>query len=386
MTEKLYWQDEYETKFTATIKQVKRNGVILDKTLFYPESGNQSSDHGYIKINETKIEVSNVSKEGEEIIHHLSHDSLQNIKVGDIVYGEIDWDYRYGLMKAHSSQHIFSAILKRKYDIDTIRAIINFEDVYIQMSQLLEYNQLRNILYEVNAMCTSINFRLNSKLLSFEEAKKVKNEIRSAIPNESQIRLVGIGDIDLVCCGGTHVRNTTEIGFTFIYNFKKETEFRYVVGNKALQMHSQNNIDNLAIANDLNIALDQLKDIIKKRLETMKTLNEQQKDISIKLLESIAKTPLKIVKNISLFFIDFNIDIKILNKCLENFPLNSLIIVNMGGSKIRLVSLSKEVNANYLTQGLIKQYGGKGGGNPKSAQVSLEKMPINIIADIEDLI
>ncbi|MFX1325286.1 MAG: alanyl-tRNA editing protein [Promethearchaeota archaeon] len=386
MTEKLYWQDEYETKFTATIMKVREDGIILNKTLFYPESGNQSSDHGYLKINERKIEVSDVSKEGETIIHHLSQDSLKNVKTGDTVFGEIDWDYRYGLMKAHSSQHIFSAILKKKYDIDTIRAILNFEDVYIQISQRLDYEQLRSVFYEVNTICTSINFGLNSKLLSFEEAKKIKSKIRSTIPNESQIRLVEIGDMDLVCCGGTHVRNTTEIGLTFIYNFKKGTEFRYVVGYEALQMYSQINLDNLAIANDLNITLNQMKEIINKRLETTRRLQEQQKEISFKLLESVAKTPSKIVKNIPFFFIDFDIDIKILNKGLENFPPNSLILVKMGERKIRLLSLSKDINANYLTQELIKEYGGRGGGNPKSAQVNLEKMPTNIITDLEDLI
>ncbi|MHA2394077.1 MAG: alanine--tRNA ligase-related protein [Promethearchaeota archaeon] len=386
MTEKLYWQDAYETKFVAMVKEIKENGVVLDRTLFYPESGNQSSDRGYLKVKGSKFEVKNVTKEGEEIIHHISIEFKEKIKVGDIIEGEIDWDYRYGLMKAHSSQHIFSAILKSKYDVDTNRAILNFEDVFIQMSQSLDYDQLNDLLYEVNAICTSTDLNLDSKIMIIEEAKKVKSKIRSTIPNEPQIRLIEIGDIDLVCCGGTHIRHTTEIGSPFIYNFKNGSEFRYFVGNKAALMSSQNNIDVLELTNELNITLDQFKEIIKKRLDLTKKLQAQQKDLSLKLLESIAKIPLKIIDNISLFFIDFDVDIKILSKCLDKFPPNSLIIVNMGENKIRLLSMSNHVSANNLTQELIKQYGGKGGGNPKSAQGVLEKTPADLIDDIEQLI
>ena len=73
-------------------------------------------------------------------------------------------------------------------------------------------------------------------------------------------------------------------------------------------------------------------------------------------------------------------------KSLDFFPVNSVIIVRMEPNKIRLFSLNNEIYANTILEKLINKYGGKGGGNPKSAQAYLEKMPENLISKIESLL
>ena len=206
------------------------------------------------------------------------------------------------------------------------------------------------------------------------------------IPDESQIRLIAIEDLDLVCCGGTHVKNTTEIGNIFIYEFKKGTDIRYLVGKKALEMSSNLDLDVLKLADLINSPVAKLRVLLEKRLDLIEKIQEQQKELSIKLLKTISKTPLKIINNISLFYIDFNVDIKILNKLLDNFPSNSLIIVKFEKSKIRLISLIEKIDSNKILQKLIQKYGGKGGGNPKSSQGSLKEIPEDIISEIEFLI
>jgi alanyl-tRNA synthetase len=108
-----------------------------------------------------------------------------------------------------------------------------------------------------------------------------------------------------------------------------------------------------------------------------------QKVLYTKLLELTSKLPSKIVNNIPLFHIDFNVDIKIINKMLSVFPQDSLLIVDMGDNKIRLLSMSGKIDANEILQKLITKYKGKGGGNPKSAQAVLEKIPENLIYEIE---
>ncbi|MBY8992571.1 MAG: alanyl-tRNA editing protein [Candidatus Lokiarchaeota archaeon] len=386
MTKKLYWENPYETKFSAVISSIKTDGIILDKTLFYPESGNQQADKGIIKIGNDKFEIIGVSKDNNEIIHHISPELGDKIKVGDKVEGEIDWEYRYGLMKAHSSQHIFSAMLKSMYDLDTLRAILNFEDVFLQISQTIDYDQLKKILYKVNRICTLEEHKIAADLVSRDVTQGYANEIRGKIPNESEIRLLKIDKLDIVCCGGTHVRETTEIGSLFIYDFKKGNEIRYYVGNKAILNSSKTNIDLIHMSNNLNSPLQKVMSVIAKQLELLENIQKEQKELSIKLLKASSKSPLKVINNIPLFHIDSDIDIKIINKILPDFPQNSLIIVSMENNKLRIISLSEKLDANSLMQRLIQKSGGKGGGSPKSSQGFLEKIPENIIDEIESML
>lgn len=386
MSEKLYWENSYETKFVAKVIAIKKEGVVLDKTLFYPESGNQASDRGYLKIKNLKFKVDMVSKDGENILHHISSNFKNKINIGSVVDGEIDWEYRYGIMKAHTSQHIFSAVIKNKFNIDTIRANLGYEEIFLQISQKIDSQQLSNILIEVNNICTSNNLKINANILSKKEAEKISKKIRSAIPDEHNIRLIEIKDLDLVCCGGTHIKNTSEIGNIYIYDFKKGNEIKYYIGNMALLMISKNNINLINLANYLNSPLEKTNELINKRLELLENIQEQQRELSIKLLESISKSPIKVINNISLFYIDFNIDIKLLNKSLDKFPQNSLIIVKFEIKKIRILSLSDTIDSSKILDKLIQRYGGKGGGNPKSTQGFLGKMPDNILSEIESLL
>ena len=115
-------------------------------------------------------------------------------------------------------------------------------------------------------------------------------------------------------------------------------------------------------------------------------IQKRQKELSIKLLKAISKSPLKIINHTPLFYIDFDIDIKIINKILPDFPQNSLIIISMESNKLRIISLNEKLDANNLMQKLIQKSGGKGGGSPKSSQGFLKKMPENIIDELESML
>ena len=94
MTIKLYWESPYETKFSAKVKSIEENGIVLDRTLFYPEGGNQLSDRGHLEIKEFNIKIEMVSKQGDDIVHHSNALDKDKIEVGDKVNGEIDWHCR----------------------------------------------------------------------------------------------------------------------------------------------------------------------------------------------------------------------------------------------------------------------------------------------------
>ena len=127
---------------------MKGGGVILDRTLFYPQGGGQVSDIGKLDKEGLILKVETVFKEGNDIIHQISSSVESKIKIGDTVTGEIDWNYRYGVMRAHSSQHILSALIKNNFDIDTAHATISFEDTSLQIARDISDNQFKEILSE----------------------------------------------------------------------------------------------------------------------------------------------------------------------------------------------------------------------------------------------
>jgi misacylated tRNA(Ala) deacylase len=115
-TELLFWENQNLREFEATIEVIQDNGLILDKTAFYPESGGQLSDVGQIFLAEdkkNKLLVKFVEKLNGKVIHHVSGKIPSKFKVGQKIIGKIDWERRNNLMKAHTSQHVLSAVLNR---------------------------------------------------------------------------------------------------------------------------------------------------------------------------------------------------------------------------------------------------------------------------------
>ena len=386
MTRKLYWENPYDKKFTAKVKSIQEGGIILDQTLFYPFGGNQLSDQGILTINDNNLIVSMVTKKNNEILHHISSNSHKKLKVGDTVIGKIDWNRRYGLMKSHTSQHIFSAVIKNKYDINTVRATLNFEEVNLSFSQSLSFQEFKGVLDEINEICCSKNLSVKENIIPQKEIGKYKDKIRGALPDEKQIRIVGIQDLDLVCCGGTHVKNTAEIGILFIYDFKKGKDVKYYIGTSALIMLTNINVDLINVSNLLNISIKNVKEKTERNIELISNLRERNKTLELKNLELIAQNPNLKIQDILIYILELETDYKMLSKNLHLFPEETIIVIKISKKKYRFISKVQSINANSILQSFLRNYGGKGGGNPTSAQGNFDRAPKDIISDLKQFI
>jgi Ser-tRNA(Ala) deacylase AlaX len=386
MTKTLFWNSSYEKEFEATITDIKKGCVILDQTLFYPGGGGQASDRGFLKKGALTFKVDNVIKQKNEIIHHIASDFQDQLKMGDIITGKIDWEYRYGLMKAHSSQHIFSAVILRKFNIETTRVNIEFEDVTLSLAQKISYNQLKSAFTETNEICILVNHEIVGEIISFEDAEKLSNEIRGILPKEDQIRLVRAENCDIVCCGGTHVQNSIEIGPLIIYSFKKGKTLKYYVGNKAIKFLSELDIDILNSAQLLGQPVNKINETIEKQTSIISKLQQENIDLAIKTINILSKNPVTTIKNIAIYILEIEIENKILNKEFKNFPSNSLLIITVGDNRVKVLSKSQEIIANDVIQYLIRKYGGKGGGSNHSAQAFLDSRPKEILSDLQSFL
>ena len=102
MTEKLYYDDPFLFEFDATVTEVTENGVVLDRTAFFPEGGGQAGDRGRIN----GIEVSDTKIEDGKIVHFIS----SPLPLGAEVFCEVDAKERFRKMQHHTGEHMFRGL------------------------------------------------------------------------------------------------------------------------------------------------------------------------------------------------------------------------------------------------------------------------------------
>jgi misacylated tRNA(Ala) deacylase len=140
--EKLYLADSYLKEFTARV--IEAEGVILDRTAFYPASGGQPHDQGKLFHGDEEFDVVYVEKRGDEIVHSLEGGG--ELKPGSEVTGKIDWGRRYSFMRYHTSMHLLSTLVLEKYNsfitgnqISLERSRIDFNLRDYDKEELLSY-------------------------------------------------------------------------------------------------------------------------------------------------------------------------------------------------------------------------------------------------------
>jgi alanyl-tRNA synthetase len=190
-TVKLYDDDPYLTKFRAKVLGIEGNEVELDKTAFYPEGGGQAGDTGL--IGGARV-VDTQTKDGR-IFHML--EAAPGFSAGGEVECEIDWDRRYRIMRLHSAAHIMEHFLwKRLGHIDRLGSYVDDKKDRADYAYdgRLPAEELKKVEEETNLFLAE-----GHEILILQD------------PARPGIRIWKCGPIEMPC-GGTHVRNTDEIG------------------------------------------------------------------------------------------------------------------------------------------------------------------------------
>ena len=156
------------------------NAVELDRTVFYPLGGGQAGDTGRIGA----WRVIDTRKNGEAVLHLVEPNSP--IEVGMKLPIEIDWERRHRLMRLHTALHLLGAVVKAPVTggrIGDDKAHLDFD---IEMEKLV-------------------------KTMSVAPPR-----------GEGRVRLLEIPGVDLQACGGTHVKNTAEVGSVALARIRSE--------------------------------------------------------------------------------------------------------------------------------------------------------------------
>jgi misacylated tRNA(Ala) deacylase len=215
MTEFLFRQDSYLRSTPAIVTAVTENGgIVVDRTVLYAASGGQPGDMGELVLENGSIVsiVDTIHPGGDKTqIVHVSGAGAAPVRVGEQVVMQVDWERRYRLMRMHTALHLLSVALPFPVtggSVGESKGRLDFSMPEVPGGLEALQARLNSMVAEAHPVTeewiTDEQMQANPDLI---KTMNVKPPI-----GQGRVRLIRIGSVDLQPCGGTHVRNTSEIG------------------------------------------------------------------------------------------------------------------------------------------------------------------------------
>ncbi|MEA3024973.1 MAG: misacylated tRNA(Ala) deacylase [Alphaproteobacteria bacterium] len=224
-TDCLFREDSYLQDCSATVVAIQPDGgIVLDRTVFYAASGGQPADRGsLIASSGAAIPVAHVvfTDPGKATIAHVPAPGASSVAVGDTVKAAIDWPIRHARMRMHTALHLLSAVLpypvtggsvgeaESRLDFDIPEAGLDKEAITAKLAEMIALNA-----GVTSRWITDAELDANPGLVKTMSVKPPMGTGR--------VRLIEIAGLDLQPCGGTHVRNTAEIGAVRVTQVEKK--------------------------------------------------------------------------------------------------------------------------------------------------------------------
>ena len=221
MAELLFREDPYLRGCEATVVSVHENAsfftVELDRTVFYPMGGGQAGDIG--KLGPARVLDTRKGADADSVLHLV--DNAAGLQPGMKVELALDWERRHRLMRYHTALHLLGSVVKAPVTGGRIAEDKAHLDFDIEMEKLVK-EAIESRLHELiaGAVETRASWITDAEL----DARPDLVKTMSVAPprGEGRVRLLEIPGVDLQACGGTHVKNTGEIGRLAIARIRSE--------------------------------------------------------------------------------------------------------------------------------------------------------------------
>jgi alanyl-tRNA synthetase len=303
MTKRLYYDSSEIHEFDTVVEAVapvspeeSRPTVILRETAFYPTSGGQVHDTGWLALDgDERLRVTEVADaEDGRIVHYLEAPAKLPL-AGAAVHGSIDLERRRDHMQQHSGQHVLSAAFVELYQMSTVSFHMGEDYCSIDLATpSVSSRQIEGAEKRANQIIFE-NRPVRIRYVSRAEAEKLG--LRKLPPAErDELRLVEVADFDVSACGGTHVGASGQIGSIVLRKserVRQGTRVEFVCGERAVRMARR---DYNALSEAAALFSAQLWDVpeqIRKSIEESKLVRKQRDDALDELAELMALAALQ---------------------------------------------------------------------------------------------
>jgi len=312
MTKRLYYDQPSLLEFDSVVEEITdsstepsstaaRPAVILRESAFYPTSGGQVHDTGWITLGAERLRVAEVADAEDGRVVHYLEPPLKPAAEGDrpsrgtIVHGSVDPERRRDHMQQHTGQHVLSAAFIELYGMPTVSfhmgedyCSIDLATAAVTAEQVVGAEKRANeIIFE--------NRSVMIRYVTRAEAEKLG--LRKLPPAErDELRLIEIADFDLSACGGTHVSATGQIGSILLRKSEKARQgirVEFVCGGRAVSTARR---DYSALTEAAALYSAQLWDVpnqIRKSFDDLKAARKEKEEALEQLAEAMAAAALK---------------------------------------------------------------------------------------------
>ena len=215
MTEQIYSTDSYAQAMDATVVRtdVDDNRVLLDRTVFYPGGGGQPHDLGELTIGDDRLPVLRVTSDTDGVWHWMEG-ALPG--AGTQVFGVLDWERRYRLMRTHTALHALCGVVWRRFESPVTGG--NMEpgagrlDFDIPDWTADDLPLVQTDLNAELAKQRSVEVSFLPRGAADDDPSLIRTKVNLLPKSINEVRVIDIVGLDRQADGGTHVSGTGEVG------------------------------------------------------------------------------------------------------------------------------------------------------------------------------
>lgn len=367
VTDRLYYENAYLREFDARVIAVREEGwAALDRSAFYPTSGGQPFDTGLLNTAKVMdVEVEN------GVVWHKTDTPL---RVGEAVHGAIDWPRRWDHMQQHAGDHMLAGAAWQLFGGVTIGLHLGKENSTIDMG--LPGGRTHLTAEEMETLETLVNRRVQQDdpiRCWFPNPEELASlPLRKKPTVDSHVRVVAMGDYEMVPCGGTHPSSTGQIGPIKILSCtpaRGKMRLCFVAGMRAMTYFQQTAACAEQVAAALSSTVIETPDaFLREREAHLNQKKENAQRLTQAALEILRLHQSGRVFAAHLPFADRDILLSAARELTKD-P-QAIALLSCPGKNGHMLLFARGAEAGMDMTKLLRQCGGKGGGKPDLAQGS----------------